>query len=432
MLGIVLVVAGIALPSLRLPRTWFAIQTGQALAAILLELLGTAVLVPVLLRWSGVILRPIHRQLWGPVGQWLWQQTARPHRRTALTIGSLAAGFSFALLMAVLLASYRTAVVDWVEASFPADLIVNVGTGLSLVAGPVADAAVGDRISEIPHVKSVKPLRFLDTSFRGRPMIVQGVADALLREQHPTHALDGSEGEVAVSDTFSERFDLSEGDGFQLDTPTGALRLVVKVVEADYLLDVGSVKIPWSVFTSRWNERRANLFLVDLDDPSAAATVKASIDATVGSTYDLTVLSRKDTRDAIDLLISSTFALMFACELLGILVAVLAVMNAVGANLVDRARDLRLLRTLGLTPKALRRLTMTEGGTIGLLGAVLGVIVGAIAADRLLRASVLTVAGFHIQVVWPYGAAAFMMLLGTISGALAARLGLRSGAQLPR
>jgi hypothetical protein len=45
-----------------------------------------------------------------------------------------------------------------------------------------------------------------------------------------------------------------------------------------------------------------------------------------------------------------------------------------------RASDLRLLRTLGLTPRALRRLTLTEGATLGLLGATFGVVVGAVAA----------------------------------------------------
>ncbi len=424
--GVVLVAAGVALPSLRLPRTWFATQTGLALAAILLELIGTAFLVPLLLRASGIVLRPVHRRLWGPVGQWLWEQMARPNRRTSLTITSLAAGFSFALLMAVLLASYRSAVVNWVETSFPADLIVNVGPGLSLVAGPVADVAVGNEIARIAHVTSVKPLRFMDATFRGQPMIVQGVADALLRQQRGGHVLDAAQGEVAISDTLSERFSLALGDRFELDTPTGAIALLVKVVEPDYLLDVGSVKIPWSIFSVRWNEQRANLFLVDLDDPGSAADVKARIDATVGATYDLTVLSRKDTRAAIDLLISSTFALMFACELLAILVAVLAVMNAVSANLLDRAKDLRVLRTLGLTPKALRRLTLTEGGTLGFLGATFGIAVGAVAAHRLLRASVLTVAGFHIDVIWPYGAAAAMVALGTASGALAAYLGTRA------
>lgn len=424
-LGVALVVLGVALPSLRLPRTWFVTQTGLALAAILLQLLGVAVLVPILLRITGLVLRPLHRRLWGPVGQWLWEQTARPSRRTSLTIGSLAAGFSFALVMAVLVASYRSAMVEWVESSFPSDLVVNVGQGLSLVAGPVAETAVGERIAEIPHVKAVKPLRFLEASFRGDPIIVQGTADTLLMQRHARDPWDATSGEVAISDTLSERFDLHVGDHFELDTPTGPIALVVKVVEADYLLDIGSVKVPWSTFSTRWNEHRANLFLIDLDDAATAGEVKAQIDATVGSTHDLTVLSRMDTRAAIDLLIASTFALMFACEALGILVAVLAVMNAVGANLVDRARDLRLLRTLGLTPDALRRLTMTEGGTLGFVGAAFGIAVGAVAAHRLLRASALTIAGFHIEVVWPYGAAATMLLLGTLSGAVAARLGSR-------
>ena len=70
----------------------------------------------------------------------------------------------------------------------------------------------------------------------------------------------------------------------------------MKVIEADYLLDVGSGEIPWSIFSVRWNERRANLFLVD---PMIRRQPRMSKAAGGGSTrpferdLDLTVLSRK-------------------------------------------------------------------------------------------------------------------------------------------
>ncbi len=414
--GSVLVVLGIALPSLRVTRTWFVAQTALAVGSAVLLLVGTAFLAPVLVRMASAILEPLLRRSWGGVGTWLWEQVARGGERTALTIASLTGGFAFAVFMAVVLVSYKTAVVEYLETSFPADLIVSVGPGLSLLSGPTASIAAGEEIARIPGVIEMLPARFVEVSFGDAPIIVQGLGDGLFEKRYGDSAPEIERGEVVISDTLMERHGLDVGDRFSLPTPTGPIELIVAKVEPDYLLDLGSVKIPWSVFSERWNESRANWFMLTLASSASASDVKAAIDRDVGGRYDLTVLSRKDTRAAIDLLISATFALMFLCELLAVAVAVMAVMNGIAASMLDRARQLRLLRTLGLTPKASRRLMATEGATLGLLGGVFGVSVGSIAVYRFLTASIRHVAGFHIDVVWPIGTVLTLLVFGAFVG----------------
>ena len=117
--------------------------------------------------------------------------------------------------------------------------------------------------------------------------------------------------------------------------------------------------------------------------------------------------------------------MMFLCEILAIGIAIIAVMNGVAASIVDRLRDLGTLRAIGLTPSGLRRLVIVEGGTLGVLGAMLGLSVGAVAVYRFLTASIRTVAGFHIDVLWPLGAVALMLVFGGLSGMFAANLVVR-------
>jgi putative ABC transport system permease protein len=394
------------------------------LPVVVLVLIGAALLTPIALRVAGLLIRPLLVRSWGAVGSWLWSRLAVGGRRTILTIAALAAGFSFATLNGLFIASYRTAVVQYLETSFPADVIVNVGPPMSMLGGPVASLAAMHEIETFPHVVAVSPVRFVEATFAGNSIVVQGIGDDVLRGRFDGR-VDFDRGEVVVSDTLMERYGLPAGKHFTLDTPTGPIDLAVKVVEADYFLDLGSVKLPWSVFSQRWGEDRANVFLVRLDEGADPAELKALIDSRLGDRYDLTVLTRNDTRVAINALIDSTFALMFLCEGLAILVAVLAVMNGLAGALLDRVAQLKILRAVGLTPSGLRRLVLFEGGVVGFVGGVIGLIAGAATAYRLCTVSWRTIAGFHMDLVWPVATLTAGLVAAVLSGAVASYLTLR-------
>jgi putative ABC transport system permease protein len=425
LLGFVLFTLGMALPSMRLPREWFAAQTAQAFAVLVLVLIGAALVTPIALRLTGVLVRPLLIQAFGGVGSWLWNRMAAGGRRTILTIAALAAGFSFATLNGLFIASYRTAVVDYLESSFPADVIVNVGPPMSMLGGPVASLDVMREVEQLPHVLAVSPIRFVEATFAGNSIIVQGIGDHVLRPRFDRQHVNFERGEVVISDTLMERYGLEVGKRFTLDTPTGPIELTVKTVEADYFLDLGSVKLPWSVFNERWREDKANVFLVELDASGDPAELKALIDSRLGDRYDLTVLTRNDTRVAINALIDSTFALMFLCEGLAILVAVIAVTNGVAGALLDRVEQLHILRAVGLTPRGLRTLVLLEGAVVGLVGGAIGVLAGSAGAYRICTASWRTVAGFHMTLVWPVMTLGAGLVAAVLSGILAGYLALR-------
>ena len=394
--------------------------TGYAFACIALMVVGAIGLTPVVVRAVKPALAAIHAASWGRLGPWVTSSLFRSDLRTTLAVGAVAAAFSFATLMSVLTVSYRDAVVSYVETSFPSDMIVNVGPPLSMLAGPVASLRAAADIARVTGVSSVSPARFIEASFRGKPIIVQGLGEDLLERVWPELDHRRADGGVLVSDTFSLRYGIYEGDTFSLASPSGALRLTVADVVADYFLDLGSVKIPWSRFAEKWGETRANMFLVELGEGADPAMVKADIDRDVGARYDLTVLSRQDTRAAVDALIAATFALMSLCGVFALFVAALGVVSAVSASVHERRSELALLRALGLTPGAMRRLVMTEGGTLGLLGGMLGVGVGCLISWRIIGAALRNIAGFNIEIHWPVANLALTIAGAAVAGALAA------------
>ncbi len=71
-----------------------------------------------------------------------------------------------------------------------------------------------------------------------------------------------------------------------------------------------------------------------------------------------------------------TFAITWALEAVAILVAMLGAANSLLALVLDRRRELGLLRYLGASAAQIRGMILTEAGVAGLLAAVLGLALG--------------------------------------------------------
>jgi putative ABC transport system permease protein len=378
---------------------------------------GVTLLVPIVLAAASPLLAPLLRGTRGVLGTWMWAQVRKRPGDTAVTMGALAAGGAFALGMAILLGSYRHAFVGWIRQTFAADVFVNAGSHLSLLNGPTLDAALARELAGVPGVRRVMPWRLLEVEFAGRPIIVQGMAEELIDRAHPGVALDHARGEVVVSDTLSERYGVGVGDTLTLASPAGPLALRVQAVEPDYVIDLGNVKVGYSLFTRYFGEQGANVLLIDKDPEVSSDELKRRIEARAGGRYDFSVLTEGELHQLVDRLLDQSFALTRALELLAAMVTVCAMINATSAAIVDRADELVTLRALGMLRGRLVRLLVLEAALVGVLGSLLGLFAGSVLGGTFVVTVARAVAGFRFAVHWPLGV---MLALTTVSVASAA------------
>jgi putative ABC transport system permease protein len=123
-----------------------------------------------------------------------------------------------------------------------------------------------------------------------------------------------------------------------------------------------------------------------------------------------------------------TFAITYALYVISITIAVLGVVSTLFALVLERRREIGLLRYLGLRARDVRRMVLFEAGFIGVLGGLFGVAVGVMLAlllifvinrqafgwlielhipyDFLLEAVVLVVVAALVAGVYPAGVAA--------------------------
>jgi putative ABC transport system permease protein len=112
-----------------------------------------------------------------------------------------------------------------------------------------------------------------------------------------------------------------------------------------------------------------------VDAQTTVAKVRAEIEQAAAG-HRILIFSNANLRGEAIRIFDRTFAITYALEAVAILVAVMGVAGALLALVIDRRRELGLLRFLGCSAQQIRKLILVEAGLLGLLANVAGVILG--------------------------------------------------------
>jgi len=105
-----------------------------------------------------------------------------------------------------------------------------------------------------------------------------------------------------------------------------------------------------------------------------------------------------------------TFAITYALEAVAVFVAVMGVAGALLALVIDRRREIGLLRFLGAAQGQIRRMVLIEAGLLGLVANAVGFVLGFVLSLLLIFVINKQSFGWTIQFHWPVG-----VLLGALS-----------------
>ncbi len=139
------------------------------------------------------------------------------------------------------------------------------------------------------------------------------------------------------------------------------------------------------------------------------------------------VLSRAgfidDTSSQVDVVLSIVTVLL----LLSVLIAVLGIVNTLALAVLERTRELGLLRAVGLARRQTRRMVRVEAVIVAVFGALLGIAVGSVLGVALQRA--LADQGIT-ELRFPLARLALFVVVAALAGVLAAVLPARRAARL--
>lgn len=356
------------------PLVW----AGAGAVLLLVGMVFAAVVVGGPLIW---LFGHAYRALFGEVGRLARLNSVRQPRRTAATAATLMIGLALVATVAILAASTTTSIRDRLTADQRGDFTI------SPVAYQPFDAGVADTAREIDGVEAVYEFFRGAAIIDGEPVSLTGATDEGIRRASSLEIVAGSlsgdagTAPVVVSTDFADENDLSLGQLLEVPTATGeTLELLVTglhdggggppppgdlIVDLDTYAQLGDPSLVQQIVVLA--EPGADLSAVreGLDDATAelptvvVADVSEFVEARVGQFQQI-------------------FSILYALLALAVVISVLGIVNTLGLSVMERTREVGLLRAVGMTRPQLRLMVTLESVMVATLGATLGVVLGGV------------------------------------------------------
>lgn len=425
LLGAALVVGGIALMVVG-----FLGEGGRGLLLIgvgmLLILIGVALMSPVLGRPVVQVLGAAYKRLFGMVGVLASQNALRNPRRTAATASALMIGLTLVALMSILGQSTKASTDKAVAETLTADFVV------SNAIGQPFSPAIADQIETIEGVATVARFRQALGEVDGHQAFL-GAADpvalgkALQIDMAGGLMSDLANSVILVEEGTAKSQGYSIGDTVKLKLQGGVQSLTVGGILA------ASAAVPANYLVSLDTLVQGGLQPVDAllfitKEPGADSTaIHEQIDAVLKDLPTVTVKDQQEFAEEQSAQIDTLLYIIYALLGLAVIIAVVGIVNTLALSVIERTREVGLLRAVGLSRRQLRRMVRLESVAIAVLGAVLGVVMGVAFGVALQRA----IADQGIDVLSiPVLQLAMFVVLAAVVGVLAAVLPARRAARL--
>jgi len=343
-------------------------------AAIGCLLVGAIALVPRLAQWvfEGLPL-PSHP----PLRLALGQLRAAPGQ-AAVSLAAIVASFSLMAAMAIMVASFRQSVDDWLETVLPAELYFR-----TTHAGDTGrlDPGFEERVRALPQVARADFLRsgriLLDAA---RPPLVLIARDRAERafpivseryERRP-----GDAPAVWVSEAVSDLYGFTPGRRLDLPILGKTYPVIVAGIFRDYARQHGAVLIDRADYVALTGDRIVNDGALWLAPGTTPAAAMAALSALPGGAQ-LDMADPGEIREVSLRIFDRSFAVTYAMEAVAVLVGLFGLSSSLGAIVLARRREFGVLRHLGLTRAQIRTMLAAEGALLALVGAAAGLAAGA-------------------------------------------------------
>lgn len=431
---------GTVLLALALASSLGALHGGPALlgfGAAFLVLAGFSLMVPaVMTGFAGLMGRTGSRP--GPLGMMprlALGQTMRSLHRTAPTVAALAAAAAMTVGISVMIHSFRGSVLAWTERTLTADLFIAPAANELLGLEHTIPENAASWWEARPSVVAVGTFREVEArTDAGVPVtlgVVAGPARGAIDFLHGNGAAKKAEleagGCTTVSESLATRLGLKPGDTLDLKGPRGPVRLRVLDVYRDYTRDRGIALVAAGYFQRVWGAEGVHSLAIEFRKGTTAAEIgreREKFVAAFGGNQAFACYSNKALKQRILEIFNQTFAITAVLRTIAIAVAVGGVMLTLGMLVIERTRDIAVLRSMGASVVQIGGIMLSEAVVIGFLSSVVGLISGSSLALILTWVINKAFFGWSIDLSYPWTELAilpvWMTLVAMVAGLLPA------------
>ncbi|MGH2942023.1 MAG: ABC transporter permease [Solirubrobacteraceae bacterium] len=397
---------------------------GLVCVFIALAMLGDSYVPPL----ASAIGWPVER-LRGVTGRMARENARRQPGRTAITAAALMIGVTLVVFVGVFTASIKASIDDTLERQFAGDVaIVNtdgfspipsrISAAVAAIDGVGAVAAIAQASARVTGVKDDILLNGIDPAGVAKLANLEWVegSDELLAGLGSTGAL--------VEQRWGEDKGIAVGDRVTITGPRGD-RVAVTVrgsVRDRAGLFVSSLAVPSELLRGRLGVRDDLITFAGIAPGADAEATRKRIDELLAARFaNAEARSQQELKDDQAAQIDQLVGLIYVLLGLSVLVSTFGIVNTLSLTILERTRELGMLRAIGTSRRQVRRMIRYESVITALLGAIVGAIVGiglGIAAVTALEEEGLILS---ISATVPIGVLIAAVLLGILAAIRPAR-----------
>ena len=358
-----------------------------AYASSLALVVGAAFLVPAIMFGLARIGRAVLRRRLGVEGLLAHANLTAAIPRLSISVAALSVSLSMMVAIAVMIGSFRDTVIYWVGQTLRADLFIGPGIRPTVGSEQTVSPEVIARLGTHPEVVALDEFRNLDLVYDGNLAVLGGGSYSVLLEhgsllfKSPVDAREQlrnaiGDDAVIISEPFAMRYGKRDGDVLEIPTPQGPQPFRVAAVYYDYASDRGVVVMDRGTFRKYFGDLPPSGVAAYLREGADPERVRTEMLAMLDEGHRAFIYSNSTLRREILSVFDSTFAITYALELIAIVVAMLGVAGTLLTLVLERRRELSLLRLTGADRRQVRRMVMIEAALIGGISQGIGLAVG--------------------------------------------------------
>ena len=389
---------------------------------------GSTALGALVLLVAGILLAPLMAVLFAKLMVWplgavggvsgriAARNAGRSPRRAAATASALIVGLALVSSVTVVVASAQRSIEQLIDDQFGADLIVSTQTGQPF------PQSIGDEMEAVDGVDAVVRQSDGPASLDGDTIVVTALGGGTVDTVFTVETLDGDldelgPGTAILGSDFAEDRGYDLGASLDLLFPAGEERsfTVAAIFEPSVLLS-GPV-ISLEDYREVGGAAQDTLLFVALEPGADPAVVVPQVEAAAEANPLIQVSDQTAIKEQNASQLDQLLYIIYGMLGLSVIIAALGVINTMVLSVIERTREIGLVRAVGAGSRQVRRMIRWEAVLVSLLGAGVGIGLGILAAAALQRS--LASDGID-QLVIPSGTVLVLLVLALFIGVLGA------------
>ena len=393
--------------------------------AVLFVVAGFSLLAPAIVRATSRLFAPLLERAFGIVGRLAAASLPASLRRTSVASAALSLATGMMVAVTLMVGSFRETVRIWVDQTVSSDLWLRPSKGLTNAQIALFPNEVGDAAARLPFVEDVDRIRGTDLVY-GDTIVAVGSADfdvaikrglPMVTPRSAESALESAlrQNGVVVSESFSLKFNKGVGDTVELARRPFRITGIYR----DYSNDRGVVVMDRALYKQVFDDDAINTIVVFLKPGVTIDQARRLLERDFGPKHNAFVVTNGEVKSEVMRIFDQTFMITYALLGVAIVVAVLGIVNTLAALILERSRELALLRITGLSTGELRTMIVLESTLLGVASTAAGLVMGYALSWILIYVINKQSFGWTIDFYTPAGLIAASLAVTLLSSALA-------------